>query len=132
MNPLGLNRDQIIAAFRKWEDTTVGSAMKRNLIYLDVEPYWKTSLNSANKSNLMLVTENGQHIGVLDTENLLEFLLIKSNLCLKFEKTHPDRIELVYSGEDYFSRLEQIIQNVNMKFIFNSIFLKMMPLDRAL
>jgi hypothetical protein len=25
--------------------------------------------------------------------------------------THPDRIELVYSGEDYFS-LEQIIQNV--------------------
>jgi predicted transcriptional regulator len=87
--PVGtLNRDQIIAAFRKWEDTTVGSAMKRNLIYLDVETYWKTSLNSANKSNLMLVTENGQHIGVLDTENLLEFLLIKSNLCLKFEKTH--------------------------------------------
>jgi cardiolipin synthase len=38
------------------------------------------------------------------------------------KKTHPDRIELVYSGEDYFSRLEQIIQN--MKFIFNSIFLK--------
>jgi cardiolipin synthase len=38
--------------------------------------------------------------------------------------THPDRIELVYSGEDYFSRLEQIIQNVHMKFIFNSIFLK--------
>jgi cardiolipin synthase len=26
--------------------------------------------------------------------------------------THPDRLELVYSGEDYFSRLEQIIQNV--------------------
>jgi hypothetical protein len=30
---------------------------------------------SANKSNLMLVTENGQHIGVLDTENLLSFLI---------------------------------------------------------
>jgi cardiolipin synthase len=42
----------------------------------------------------------------------------------EIRKTHPDRIELVYSGEDYFSRLEQIIQNVNMKFIFNSIFLK--------
>jgi hypothetical protein len=28
--PVGtLNRDQIIAAFRKWEDTTVGSAMKK-------------------------------------------------------------------------------------------------------
>lgn len=25
--------------------------------------------------------------------------------------THPDCLELVYSGEDYFSRLEQIIQN---------------------
>jgi hypothetical protein len=30
-------------------------------------------LVSANKSNLMLVTENGQHIGVLDTENLWSF-----------------------------------------------------------
>jgi signal-transduction protein with cAMP-binding, CBS, and nucleotidyltransferase domain len=79
--PVGtLNRDQIIAALsEKWEDTTVGSAMKRNLIYLDVETLLEDifELVSANKSNLMLVTENGQHIGVLDTENLLEFLLIK-------------------------------------------------------
>jgi CBS domain-containing protein len=52
--------------------------MKRNLIYLDVETLLEDifELVSANKSNL-LVTENGQHIGVLDTENLLEFLLIK-------------------------------------------------------
>jgi hypothetical protein len=72
-------------------------------------------LVSANKSNLMLVTENGQHIGVLDTENLLEFLLIKGKIkkpmSASKKATHPDRIELVYSGEDYFS-LEQIIQNV--------------------
>jgi hypothetical protein len=85
-------------------------------------------LVSANKSNLMLVTENGRHVGVLDTENLLSFFLIKGQSKqspIKFEKkTHPDRIELVYSGEDYFSRLEQIIQMSNMKFIFNSIFLK--------
>jgi predicted transcriptional regulator len=66
--------------------------MKRNLIYLDVETLLEDifELVSANKSNLMLVTENGQHIGVLDTENLLEFLLIKgkikTSLCLKFEK----------------------------------------------
>jgi hypothetical protein len=64
-------------------------------------------LVSANKSNLMLVTENGQHIGVLDTENLLEFLLIKgkikTSLCLNSKTTHPDRIELVYSGELFFS-----------------------------
>jgi hypothetical protein len=46
--------------------------MKRNLIYLDVETLLEDifELVSANKSNLMLVTENGQHIGVLDTENL--------------------------------------------------------------
>jgi hypothetical protein len=66
----------------------------------------------------------------------LEFLLIKgkikTSLCLKFESNSSWPIELVYSGEDYFSRLEQIIQNVNMKFIFNSIFFKMMPLDRTL
>jgi hypothetical protein len=46
-------------------------------------------LVSANKSNLMLVTENGQHIGVLDTENLWSFLIkgkIKTSPCLKFEK----------------------------------------------
>jgi CBS domain-containing protein len=49
--------------------------MKRNLIYLDVETLLEDifELVSANKSNLMLVTENGQHIGVLDTENLWSF-----------------------------------------------------------
>jgi hypothetical protein len=75
----------------------------------------------------MLVTENGQHIGVLDTENLWSFFnkrgKIKTSLCLKFE-THPDRIELVYSGEDYFSRLEQIIQNVQYEIHLQFIFLK--------
>jgi predicted transcriptional regulator len=68
MNVGTLNRDQIIAALsEKWEDTTVGSAMKRNLIYLDVETLLEDifELVSANKSNLMLVTENGQHIGFL-------------------------------------------------------------------
>jgi Zn-dependent protease len=79
--PVGtLNRDQIIAALSEnFEDTTVGSAMKKNVIYLDVETLLEDifELISANKSNLMVVTENGQHIGVLDTENLLEFLLIK-------------------------------------------------------
>jgi hypothetical protein len=48
--------------------------MKRNLIYLDVETLLEDifELVSANKSNLMLVTENGQH-RVLDTENLWSF-----------------------------------------------------------
>jgi cardiolipin synthase len=45
--------------------------------------------------------------------------------------THPDRIELVYSGEDYFSRLEQIIQNVQYEIHLQFYIFKMMPLDRA-
>jgi hypothetical protein len=71
----------------------------------------------------MLVTENGQHIGVLDTENLGKpFLIkgkIKTSLCLKLKSTiRPNH---VYS-EDYFSQ-EQIIQNVQYEFIiFNFIF----------
>jgi Zn-dependent protease len=79
--PVGtLNRDQIIAALsEKGEDTALRPAMNKNLIYLDVETLLEDTfeLVSANKSNLMLVTENGLLIGVLDTENLLEFLLIK-------------------------------------------------------
>jgi hypothetical protein len=64
---------------------------EKKLNLFDVETLLEDifELVSANKSNLMLVTENGQHVGVLDTENLLEFLLIKGNqksLCLKFEK----------------------------------------------
>jgi cardiolipin synthase len=46
--------------------------------------------------------------------------------------THPDRIELVYSGEDYFSRLEQIIQNVQYEIHLQFYIFKMMPLDRTL
>jgi Zn-dependent protease len=79
--PVGtLNRDQIIAVLsEKGENTDVRSAMNKNLIYLDVETLLEDifELVSANKSNLMLVTENGLLVGTLDTENLLEFLLIK-------------------------------------------------------
>jgi predicted transcriptional regulator len=77
--PVGtLNRDQIIAAFPKMGRYNCRKCYERNLIYLDVETLLEDifELVSANKSNLMLVTENG-HVGVLDTENLLEFLLIK-------------------------------------------------------
>jgi hypothetical protein len=61
-------------------------------LYLDVETLLEDifELVSANKSNLMLVTENGQHIGVLDTENLLEFLLIKGKI-----KTSLSEIQLI-------------------------------------
>ncbi|WP_339920990.1 site-2 protease family protein [uncultured Flavobacterium sp.] len=79
--PVGtLNRDQIIAALsERGENTDVRSAMNKNLIYLDVETLLEDifELVSVNKSNLMLVMENGLLVGTLDTENILEFLLIK-------------------------------------------------------
>jgi hypothetical protein len=48
--------------------------MKRNLIYLDVETLLEDIFELvSNKSNLMLVTENGQHIGFLILK-IFEFL----------------------------------------------------------
>jgi hypothetical protein len=78
--PVGtLNRDQIIAALSErgeiqmyalqWTRTNLFGC--RNL----AEDIFE--LVSVNKSNLMLVMENGLLVGTLDTENLLEFLLIK-------------------------------------------------------
>lgn len=75
-----LNRDQIILALsEKGEDIPIRFAMNKNLIYLDAETLLEDIFNlvSANKSNLMLVMEKGLLAGTLDTENLLEFLLIK-------------------------------------------------------
>ncbi len=79
--PVGtLNRDQIIMALsEKGDNTIIESAMSKNLIYLDVEALLEDifELVYKNKTNLLLVVENNELVGTLDTENLLEFLLIK-------------------------------------------------------
>lgn len=79
--PVGtLNRDQIILALSKNEENNeIHTVMNKNLIFLDVETQLENifELVYSNKSNLMLVLENNQLVGTLDTENLLEFLLIK-------------------------------------------------------
>jgi Zn-dependent protease/predicted transcriptional regulator len=79
--PVGtLNRDQIIVALtEKGENIAIHSAMNKNLIYLDVETLLENifELIYKNKNNLMLVLENNELVGTLDTENLLEFLLIR-------------------------------------------------------
>jgi Zn-dependent protease/predicted transcriptional regulator len=79
--PVGtLNRDQIIMTLsEKGENALIHSAMNKNLIYLDVETLLENifELVYKNKTNLMLVMENNELVGTLDTENLLEFLLIK-------------------------------------------------------
>lgn len=79
--PVGtLNRDQIIMALsEKGDNLMIHSAMNKNLIYLDAETLLEDvfELIYKNKTNLMLVMENNELVGTLDTENLLEFLLIK-------------------------------------------------------
>jgi predicted transcriptional regulator len=73
--PVGtLNRDQIIVALsEKGENVVIRSAMNKNLIYLDVETLLENIFELQNKTNLMLVMENNELVGTLDTENLLNF-----------------------------------------------------------
>jgi len=53
--------------------------MNKNLIYLELETLLENifKLVYKNKTNLLLVMENNELGGILDTESLLEFLLIK-------------------------------------------------------
>jgi Zn-dependent protease len=75
-----LNRDEIIAALsQKVENVRLETIMNRELIYLNADSYLEEVFETIykNKSSLLLVLENQELIGTLDTENLLEFILIK-------------------------------------------------------
>lgn len=75
-----LNRDEIIAALsQKGENIRLETIMNRELIYLNADSYLEEVFETIykNKSSLLLVLENQELIGTLDTENLLEFILIK-------------------------------------------------------
>lgn len=89
--PMGtLNRDQIIEALsKKEEETVLSDILDRNLILLQADSFLEDvfELVYKNKSTLMLVMENNQLIGTLDTENLLEFILIKE---LKARRAHAE------------------------------------------
>jgi Zn-dependent protease/predicted transcriptional regulator len=87
--PMGtLNREQIIEALSKKEDEKeLSSIMDRELILLQADALLEDvfELVYKNKSTLMLVMENNQLIGTLDTENLLEFILINE---VKAKRAH--------------------------------------------
>jgi Zn-dependent protease/predicted transcriptional regulator len=83
-----LNRNQIIKALSaKGEDIIISSAMDRKLIYLEAETLLENNIEFiyGNKTNLILVTENNELLGTVDTENLLEFIMIKE---AKSKKTY--------------------------------------------
>jgi Zn-dependent protease/predicted transcriptional regulator len=78
--PMGtINLEQIIEALSKKEgEVKVSDIMDRDLIILQADSLLEDifELVYKNKSTLMLVVEDNQLIGTLDTENLLEFILI--------------------------------------------------------
>jgi predicted transcriptional regulator len=78
--PMGtLNREQIIEGLsKKEEEAELSSIIDKNLILLQADSLLEDvfELVYKHKSTLMLVIENNQLIGTLDTENLLEFILI--------------------------------------------------------
>ena len=86
--PIGtLNRDGIIKALsEKGDNVTISSIMNTTLISLEADSLLEDAfeLIYKNKSSLLLVVENGKLIGTLDTENLLEFILIRE---VKAKKT---------------------------------------------
>ena len=79
-NPTGtLSRNEIIKALTdQGEMEIIRNVMDRNLIFLKSDLPLEEAFQRAqqNKSNLMPVMENNQLIGVLDTENILEFIMI--------------------------------------------------------
>jgi Zn-dependent protease/predicted transcriptional regulator len=87
--PMGtINREQIIEALSKKEDETeLSTIMDRELILLKADDLLEDvfELVYKNKSTLMLVIEDNQLIGTLDTENLLEFILINE---VKAKRAH--------------------------------------------
>ena len=89
--PMGtLNREQIIAALAKKEgETRLSSIMDRELILLQADNLLEDvfELVYKNKSTLMLVIDDNQLIGTLDTENLLEFILINE---VKANRAHVE------------------------------------------
>jgi len=89
--PMGtLNREQILAALAKKEgETRLSSIMDRELILLQADDLLEDifELVYKNKSTLMLVIDDNQLIGTLDTENLLEFILINE---VKANRAHVE------------------------------------------
>jgi predicted transcriptional regulator len=87
--PVGtLNRDQIILALgKRGENEIIANIMDPNLIFLEADSLIENVYEDMykNKSTLMLIRENNKVIGALDTENLLEFILIEE---VKLKKDH--------------------------------------------
>lgn len=79
--PVGtLSRNEIIKTLSEHgENELIRNAMNSNLIFLNTDSPLEEAFQKAqqNKSTLMPVMENDKLIGTLDTENILEFIMVK-------------------------------------------------------
>lgn len=82
--PIGtLSRDEIIKGLsERGENEIIQNVMNRDLIFLNSDSPLENAYQQAqlNKASLMPVLENNQLIGTLDTENILEFIMVKEAL----------------------------------------------------
>jgi Zn-dependent protease len=82
--PVGtLSRDELIKGLAEAGDgAMVGGVMNRNLVSLEANVPLETAYQRGReqKADLMLVTENGKFAGTLDTENILEFIMVRAAL----------------------------------------------------
>ena len=80
-HPVGtLSRNEIIKVLsEKGEDELVHNIMNKELIFLNADSPLEDAYQKAqeSKSTLMPVIENKLLIGTIDTENILEFIMIK-------------------------------------------------------
>ena len=80
-HPLGtLSRDEIIRALaEQGENVTIYNVMNKDLIILDADSPLENAYQQVqeHKTTLMPVVENNKLIGALDTENILEFIMVK-------------------------------------------------------
>ncbi|MBA3900424.1 MAG: site-2 protease family protein, partial [Bacteroidetes bacterium] len=75
-----LSRNEMIKALtEKGKDTQIGAVMNPDVQFLESKTPLEELYNQAGKKNasLMPVVENDELIGVLDTENILEFIMIR-------------------------------------------------------
>lgn len=79
--PVGtLGREEIIKALsEQGENATIQQVMNEELAYLEVNEPLEQVYQKAQQygSRLMPVMENGQLVGVLDMENVMEFIMVK-------------------------------------------------------
>ena len=78
-----LSREEIIKALsEQGENVVIHNVMNKDLVYLDADSPLENAYQQVqqSKADLMPVMENKRLIGTLDTENILEFIMVKNAL----------------------------------------------------